>query len=214
MTAKRLLPLTGIVAVGVIIAALITGGEPPDTDAPISEVTSFYTENDDEQAIGGLLLGFGAALFLFFAFALRSALRRAEPVGGGASALSFAGAIVYAIAVSIFAGLGFTIGDSAKDIDPASLQTLHVLSMGMFPPLAVGTLVFLVGSGAAVLKTGIFPKWLAWGAIVAAIFIFTPLWFVPFIGLGLFVVISSVLLMLRSESGPSPTAAQPPAGAP
>jgi hypothetical protein len=210
VTANRLVPLTGILAVVLIVVAAVVGGETPDVDDSIEQVRSFYTENDSDQMVSGVLLAYGAFFFLCFATALRRRLRRFELDGGGASALSFAGAIVFAGGALLFAGLSFALGDSADEIDPSALQALSVLNSDLFFPLAVGTLAFLVGTGIAVVKTGALPRWLGWVAIVGGLFSATPLFFVAIIVMGLWVLTASVLLSLGAEPGPGDAAPPPP----
>ena len=198
MTATRLVPLSGIVAVAVIFAAFAISGETPSTDAPLNEVVDFYNDHKDDLQLTGALLALGALFFTFFSTTLAGVLRRAQGETGGSSALSFGGGILFAVGLAIFAGLNFTIGDAADDIDPASLQALHVLGNDMFFPLAVGTAAFLLGSGIAIVKTGALPKWLGWVAIVLGVLSATPLGFFAFMGLGVWTLIVSVLLWVRA----------------
>jgi hypothetical protein len=213
MSGRQLLPLTGILAVVVIVIAFIVGGEPPDSDASVAEVVEFYEDNDDETMIGGALVAWGAVLFLFFASALRRALRAAEVEAGGLSALSFAGAIVFAVGIAIFAAIGFSLGDAATDLEPATVQTLHVMNVNFFFPAAVGLSVFLLGTGIAAIKTGALPKWLGWIAILVGIVAVTPAGFVAFLLNGLFVIVVSVMLVMRAgddrPTGPNTGAATP-----
>jgi hypothetical protein len=208
MTARKLVPLSGIVAVVLIVVSFIVAGETPDTDDPIEEVVSFYTENDSDQMAGGILLGYAALFFLIFASTLRNALRKGED-GAGASTLSFGGAILFVAGATIFAGIGFTLGDAADNIDESSLQTLHVLNNDMFLTVAVGLFAFLLGTGIAVLRTGVLPAWLGWVAIVASVLGITPIFFIAFLVMGLWVLIVSVMLSLGAEDG-TPAAAQGP----
>jgi hypothetical protein len=209
MTPRKLVPLTGVVAVALVVVASFFAGETPDTDDPVQEIVSFYTENDSDQKAAGLLLALGMFFFLCFAAVLRENLRRAEVERAAASTLGFAGAIVFAIGALIFAGLAFTLGEAADDIDPTAIQTLHVLNNEMFLSLVVGTLAFLLGSGITVLTTGALPKWVGWLAIIGAILSLTPT-FLPIIAMGLFILIVSVLLSLRPEVPPAPRAGAPP----
>jgi hypothetical protein len=200
-TLRRLLPLTGILAVAAVVICFAVIGETPDTDAPIKEITSFYTSHDSDLEAGGVVLMLAAFFFLLFANCLRTALRSGRGnEGDSAVALGSAGAIIFAVGMTIFAGLNFALGDLPEKLDPAALQALHVLSEDMFPPMAVGLLAFLLGTGAAIVKTGVLPKWLGWGAVVAGLFAFTPLWFVPFLGLAGLILISSVMLTVRGET--------------
>jgi hypothetical protein len=198
MTARRLVPLSGIAAVGLIIAAFGIPGETPDTDASIGEVVSFYTKHDSDMQWASFLLALAAIFFVFFSTNVAGLLRRAQGDAGGSSALSFAGGILFAVGVLIFAGIGFTLGDAADDIDPVAVQALHVLSNDMFFPLAAGVAVFLIGTGIATVKTGALPKWLGWVAIVIGILAATPLGFFAFMALGIWTIIVAILLAMRA----------------
>src|SRR5918995_1015280 len=190
MTASNLskfVPLTGIVAVVLIVVSFIVS---------------------DEMA-AGILLGFGALFFLIFATALRNTLRRAERDGAGASTLSFAGAIVFVVGATIFAGIAFTLGDAADNVEPPSLHTLHVLNNDMFLTVAVGLFAFALGTGIAVVRTGALPAWLGWVAIVLSVLSITPIFFIAFAVMGLWVLGVSVLLTLAADRAP-PSTAPPP----
>jgi hypothetical protein len=204
MTGKQLLPLSGVASVLLIVASFIVVGESPDLNAPAKEVASFYSDNDTSLQFGAALLALGAFFFLLFATTLASLLRR-DPVRGAVSAkFSFAGGIVFAVGVTIFAGLAFAAGDAADDVGPATLQTLHVLEMDMFITVAVGTAAFLLGAGVGALKSAALPSWLAWAAIVIGIIAITPLGFFGFLALGIWTLIASVMLAMRARVAPAP----------
>lgn len=186
-----------------VVAAAFVGGETPEADAPATEIVSFYTKNDSDQMISGILAGYAMFFFLCFATVLYRALRRAEGEAGAASALSFAGAIIFAVGMLIFGGLGFVLGDAPDKLDPSALQALNALNSNLFLPLAIGGLAFLLGSGIAIVTTGALPKWLGWIAIVGGLFSATPLFFVMFIVLALWILIVSVLLSRGAEPAPS-----------
>ena len=211
---SKFVPLTGIVAVALIVVSFIVSGETPDTDDPLQEVVTFYTDNDSEQMAAAILLGFGALFFLFFATALRNVLRRAERDGAGASTLSFAGAIVFAVGATIFAGIGFTLGDAVDDVEPPTIQTLHVLNNDMFLTVAVGLFAFALGSGIAVVRTGVLPAWLGWVAIVLSVLSITPIFFIAFAVMGLWILAVSVLLTLAADGVPPSTVPPPSTGPP
>lgn len=198
----RLLPLLGILAVALIVAGVVVGGETPDTDAPVSEVVEFYTDNDDDIVVASILMMLAAAVLLTWSVQLRAALIREEGGAGSRSTLGFAGTVVFAVGITISAGLGISLGDTPEKVDPTTLQTLHVLNMQMFPPLAVGVFLTLIGYGLAIIATRALPTWIGWVAVVAGVFAITPLWFVPFIALGILIVGSSIVLAMRSEAVP------------
>ncbi len=202
MSAKQLLPLSGVVAVVLILAAFVVGGETPDADASVKEVVSYYSDHDTDLQISGGLLGLGAFFFLVFSTTLAGALRRAQDESGVASALSFAGGIVFAVGVTIFAGLGFTAADAVGDVQPTVVQTLNALGSDMFFTVAVGTGAFLIGAGLATLKSDVLPRWLGWAAVVIGIIAITPAGFVGFLALGIWTLIASIILSMRAGTVP------------
>ena len=204
MNAKQLAPLSGVLAVVLIIAAFAVGGESPEANDPLSEVISYYTDNDTDVQISAALLALGAFFFLIFSTTVAGLLRRAQGDTGGPSAFSFAGGIVFAVGLTIFAGLGFTAGEVIGDVDPIVVQTINALSMDMFFTVAVGTGAFLLGTGVGTLKTGVLPKWLGWAAIVIGVVAITPLGFFGFLALGVWTLIASVMLAMQARGDTPP----------
>jgi hypothetical protein len=141
-----------------------------------------------------------AAAFLAWSIQVRSVLFSSEGLPGTRATLGLVGSVIFAIGMTIFAGIGFALGDAPEKLDPAALQALHVLNVDLFPPLAVGTFLTLFGYGLAILRTRAFPVWLGWIVVVGALLAFSPLWFVPFIALALLIVVSSVMLAMREEA--------------
>ncbi|MEK6277027.1 MAG: hypothetical protein AABM29_03325 [Actinomycetota bacterium] len=199
MSAK-LVPLSGVAAVALIVAAGVSGGETPGTDASLDEVVSYYSDHDTGLGIGSGLLGLGAFFFLVFSTTVAGLLRRAQGESGGSSALSFAGGIVFTVGLTILAGLNFAAADVVDDVEPVVVQTLNALGSDMFFTVAVGTGAFLLGTGIATLKTGALPKWLGWAAVVIGIIAITPLGFFGFLLLGVWTLIASVMLSMRADT--------------
>jgi hypothetical protein len=164
----RLPPLSGALAVVLIVASFAATATPPKQDAPTAEVVSFYTEHDTGQLVSASILSLGALLFLVFLGVLSATLRassRRDP----AWFLCYGGGIVFVVGLTIFAGLTIALGDISGDIDPSALRALHVLNQEMFFTVTIGAAGFLFGSGAAVLQGAPLPRWLGWAAIVIGV---------------------------------------------
>ena len=204
MSAKQLVPLSGVLAVVLMIAAFVVGGETPEADDSLSEVVSYYSEHDTDLQIASALLALGGFFFLVFSTTVAGVLRRAQGESGGPSAFSFAGGIVFAVGVTIFAGLGFTAADVVGDVEPSVVQALNALGADMFFTVAVGTGAFLLGAGIATLKSGALPRWLGWAAVVIGVIAITPAGFFGFIALGVWTLIVSVILSLRAGGTATP----------
>jgi len=203
MTSRQLLPLSGVAAVLLTVVAFIVVGEPPDIDAQANELVSYY-ENDSELQIGSGLLALAAFFFLLFSTTLASLLRDLRNAPSTAVNLSLGGGIVFAVGMTIFAGLSFTAGEVAGDVGEETLRLLNGLEMNMFFTVAIGTAAFLLGTGVGALKTGLLPNWLAWIAIVLGVLAITPVGFASFVGLGIWTLIVGVMLAMRAGRAPEP----------
>jgi hypothetical protein len=205
-------PWTGIVSVALIVIAFIVGGESPDFDDSTQKVISFYTDNHSSQVIASLLLTYGAVLLVFFAATLRSALSGAEVV----SRAILVGGGLMALGMVVFAGLTFTLADLAHSdhvsrIEPSTFQSLNALNSDFFLPLVLGVSIFLISSALAVLKSGAFPAWMGWFALVLGIAALTPAGFFAFLLSGLWIIIAAVMMLTggrsSAEGGAAPAVA-------
>jgi Domain of unknown function (DUF4386) len=215
MDDKRwLAPLTGVLFIAMVIIGFAVGGEPPDTDEGAEEAVQFYVDNEGSVIAGAIIQGLAAAVFLFFAGVLRTALREGPGARGTLAAISFAGAIVFATGIAIDGTISFALAEEAdtEGFDPVAIQALLGLWSNDWLPFAVGILTFMIATGLAILRTGVLPRWLGWAAIVIAILAATPIAFAGFIGAALFVLVVSVMLAMRErEAGTQPPTAPPPA---
>jgi hypothetical protein len=204
LSSRQLLPLSGAVSVLLIFVSFLVAGEPPDVDALPDDLLSYY--DDDSLQIAAALLALGSFFFLLFSAAIATALRgpRDRDAGTAAGKVSFAGGIVFTVGLTVFAGLAFTAGEVADEVNVGTLQTLNALEMNMFFTVAVGTAAFLLGTGAGALKIGLLPRWLAWVAIVLGVLAITPAGFAAFLGLGIWTLVASVMLAMRAGRAPEP----------
>ena len=192
-------PLTGVAFVVVLIVGAIIGGEPPDADSPVREIIDHYTDNKTSIEVASFVGAAAAVLLVFFGAYLRSVLSAAEGPGGMLSALTLVGTAVVAVGLAIDITIGIALAEAAEDIEPAAVQALQALWENDFVPLALGALVFLISTGLSIGRHGALPNWLGWVALVLAVIGFTPIGFVAFIGAGLWIVVVSVMLALRTR---------------
>jgi hypothetical protein len=202
MTARRLVPLTGVAAIALFVISTIIGGETPDPDASAAEAVRYFTENDTKTAVSALVAGIGIVVFLFFVGYVRTVLRQGERGPGLLSAVSFAGGVIFAVGLSVFVGLEFALADVSDKLDPAAVQAINALNGELFPPLVIGEITFILSVGLAILATNVLPRWLGWVAIVIVVVGFTPAGFFAFLAALLWMAIISVLLSQRA-GGPA-----------
>ena len=208
-------PALGIVFVVLFVVITLIFGEGQDaTEKTADEIVDYYKDHDDEQSVAAILVGFAATALLFFAGYLRRVLYRASGSEGFLPTVAWGGAIVFASGAIAGATIHLALADLADDtdvVDPVVLQTLNALDWDnfLFFPVGLGTLVLATGISAV--RSGVLPKWLGWLGIVVGVGFFTPAWFLGFIGGPLFVLITSVVLLVRERRG---SAQAPPPAAP
>jgi hypothetical protein len=207
---SKVAPLTGVAAVVLIVIGFIIGGDPPDIEDSGEQVLDFYLDEEGSQIASSIVVVYGAMLFVFFVATLRGRLRREEDTGAVLSTAAFGGGLLMALGIALFAGINFTLADTAENIDASAAQALNALNYDLFFPLALGTEVFFLATGIAVVRGGGLPSWLGWIAIVLAIIALTPIGFIAFLAGGVWILVASILLTLQPAGGglgPPPPAA-------
>ena len=209
MDAKRFAPLSGDVAVVLILAGFAAAGNAPKGTSSVAKVVAFYSTHSSAQTTSGVLLSLGALMFLVFSAVLAARVRR-TPVG---AALCLLGAAVLAVGLTTFAGLSIAMADVVGHVQGSALQALNVLADdAVFVFLiTIGTSAFLLGAAAAVFATEDLPRWLGWWAVVFAIVGVVPshvlggtldhIGLLAFAGLGVWTLVVGVVLTARTETG-------------
>jgi len=200
MNAKLIGPLTGVLFVVLVIVAFAVGGTTPGVGDPTKKIVSFYVDNGSDQQFAATLLALACVAFLFFLGALRQSLRATAGDEGGLSNVAILGGLMIAVGLSLFAGIGFTLGDAADDLPASSILTLNALNSDLFFTSAVGTAVFDLGLALAVLRHGGLPRALGWLALVIGIIALTPAGFFAFLATGIVVVWASVALTTQANA--------------
>jgi hypothetical protein len=201
-----LVPLTGVAFLLVaIVGFMISGDTPNPADDSAREIVDFYVDNKSSVMAGTYLEALAAALLVFFGAHLREVLRVAAGGKDFLSTAAFAGALIIAVGFAFDATINLALAETAEDIDPVGVQALIALYHNDFIPFAVGSVVFLVGTGVSVLQHGALPKWIGWIALVLAVIGFTPIGFVAFIGSGILIAVMGVTLAIRGRAKPAAT---------
>ena len=201
----RWLPLTGILFIALAITGFIVGGEPPDAAGnSADEIVQFYTDNQDRVMASIIILSVATVLFVFFASHLRSVLDRGDGEDGMFSRIAFVGAVVFAVGAAVDGTLLIAISEAAGEIEPAQIETLQAFWDNDFLPLAMGIVLFTLGSGISIVLHKSLPVWLGWIAIVLGIVGMTPIGWVAFMGTGVWILIVSVMLLMSQRKVAAP----------
>jgi hypothetical protein len=215
---------TGILFVVLVVITFATLPKPPSSDAPPSEVLTYFINHDSALHVAQLLFAGTAFLFIWFIGTLRAALGASE---GGEQRLSGtaygAGLIAIAVQIVSFALLAtatFHAADNGADVTRALND-----GAAMAPALAAPALtVFFVANSLVILRHGYLPSWLGWLGMVTALFnavaigaVFTDHgafapdgalgFFCPFFFFGVWVLAASITLVRRLGEAQRPATA-------
>ena len=200
-----LAPATGILFFVVLILSFIIMGEPKDAEEPVEEIVGFYVDNQDEVQIASVLGALGGLLLITFGAVLRNFLRGALGADAITPTLAFAGTLIVAIGIAIDGTISFALAEAADNIDPTGVQTLQALWDNDFLPFILGVTMFLLGTGLAILRSGVLPKWLGGVMLLALVLGFTPIGWIAAIIAALSVLVLSVMLTMQARRGQAAT---------
>src|SRR3954462_11781533 len=130
---ERLAPLTGVLAIAVILIAVVgIGGNTPGANDPAAKNLAHYKEHRDRQMGAGFILAIAGALFVFFSATMRALLSRA-PARGRLGTAAFGGGIITAAGILIASAVHIALADSAKYGTEAVVQALGFLDTDNYP---------------------------------------------------------------------------------
>jgi hypothetical protein len=161
--------VAGLVMVAAfVVAVLITGAPPKPTDAD-QVFKQFLVDKRDQLLTQGWLLGVAAGMFLWFAAAVRSVLRRAEGDTGHLANLFFGTAVANAALIVTSFTVGMAAVYKVAETSPASFARF-VFDFGAMTTSVLGILAAIgaVAFAAVVLSTDVLARWTGWLALLSA----------------------------------------------
>ena len=165
-------PGAGFAVLFVGVAA--TAGPPPGKRAAAADLVAFYGDNSTELRIGALATLAAAALLVFFAGGLRALLRGPDGEEDLAS-VAFAGGVVIAVGLTLFAVSTLSLVDGVeRELSGDTVSALHTLDGNLFMPTVLGLAVMFLATGVRTARLGTLPLWLAWTSIALAVVAVTP----------------------------------------
>ncbi len=163
---ERIGAASGIGAIVTGAAALLFERGPLSASDPVGKIVAYYTDNEAALRVQALLFVVGAGFFLWFLGSLRSFLSQAEGGSGRLSTVAMGAGV--ASTVVTLAALAFQLGLASAGQaagQPALVGTMDALFVIANLPLAV----MLLAVGVLALRTAVFPAWLGWLSLLAAV---------------------------------------------
>ena len=202
---ERWAPVSGIVYVVLFVAGFIVGGdEIGDSDA---EIVAYYGDGGTRAGeIAAFFLVVVAALFfLWFASTLRDRLRSVEAEPKSLSSLAFgagvASAALFVAALAVFQAVSFTIEFRDEfQLDPNLARLLETAGILLFTGAVMFASVLVTATSVLAIRTAVLPKWLGWLGLLVAVALLLAIFFFPFFVLLAWVLVVSVVLIVRAPS--------------
>lgn len=209
----RFAPLSGVLFAVLAVVGIVGSPETPEGNASSLSVIAFYRTHSSEVKTFNVIFVLAFVVVVLFAGALRSYLRR-TPAAEGPAAVALAGALLMAAGAIIGSSVEFGLAENLSHLEPATVQTLNLLSDEIFLPVLCGAFLFGISSGVAILRGAKLPKWLGWVAIVIGILALvpSPATLPALFALVIWSVIVSILMYIRlgkpvgDQPGPEATA--------
>lgn len=209
---ERLGPASGLVFVAAFLLLFFLFFVPEDllpVDMDAEQIREFY----QAQGAGGYLLMYslialaGAAL-LWFTGSLRASLRRIEPAPGRLSGVGFGGGVASATLLlaggaALLAPFALILNTPERPLDPVMYDVVEGIGFTSINLALIAQAVMIVAASLVILRWGGLPRWFAWvGLVVALALILNVLYFFGlFVWTG-WVLLASVVLLLRPVAGP------------
>jgi hypothetical protein len=197
---RRLLPLTGIFFVAMFVVTATIPGSMPDENASAQKVLSYWNDHQGTQTAAAFLGALGVVALVFFAGALRSALRSHEAEELPYSAIAFGGAVITAGAGALDSMLRLATASAADNGAGSAVYTLNQLNAFDWLPAVTGLSVLFIAAGIGGLRTLALPKALSWTALVLGLAFLTPAGIIAFFGFPLWILAASITLYGRGRS--------------
>ena len=196
---ERFQPIAGVLAGLLLIAGLaLTWGDPSSETSP-AETFAWWADNRGRHQLSGLLLApLVAFLLVFFGAGLRRHLRGAGHDAGHGT-VAFGGAL---LAAATFALVGMLEGAATNAAHEGRREATYALSqLHSYDWLAwnAAFAALLLATGLGALRSRVLPVPLAWVTVAMGASLLTPLGFVGFFLMPLWLVVVGVLLARRKE---------------
>jgi hypothetical protein len=140
----------------------------PDLGSP-ARVDDFYSEHGDLLKVVSLLLSVGFFFLLCFLGTLIDRLRRAE-ASGPLTWVAFGSSLMFMTSLNIAIGLVAAAGLLSEGGGSADVVLgVHAAGFVIAAPVALAGAAFFAAVAALSFGTPVFPRWLSWFAVVAAL---------------------------------------------
>jgi hypothetical protein len=203
---ERWAPVGGIVFVVLMVVGSMLIGDVPAPDATGQQIVDYLADsgNHTRNIVGAYLWVIGALAFLWFLVRLHHDIRRAEGGTGSLSTLAFGAGVAFAavwmVSAAVLAAVPYAIELRHAPIsDPDLVRVLPAAGRLLLQGGGFAGLLVVLAASVAIFRTRVFPRWLGWLGIVAAIVLLFDVVYLNIFPFWTWVFIASVVMLMRRE---------------
>lgn len=204
----RWAPLTGALSVVLsFVGVMFVLDQPQDKDSDAKIVAYFAEHSHRVKGVVGFFV-FLAGLLLLVAFLSSLRGRLAD---GPARSLAFGAGIasvpLWALSILLADGIDLAAGESSRfRVDPNTFRLLATVSYASWMAAVAVSALVVWGVSAVALRTGVLPRWYALAGVPVGIVQLFGFFFFPFFAWWLWLIATSVLLVVRPRASVVPVA--------
>ncbi|HMK97701.1 MAG TPA: hypothetical protein VK425_09165 [Acidimicrobiales bacterium] len=202
---RRWTAIGGLVFVVLLVLDLVLFSL-PGTRGSAATVASSYAAHKNAVGVSAYLIAVAVLEGVFYFWYLRDLICTAEP-NKRLATIGFAGALLFAASGGLAGGLYWAAYELVGHAPAATFQALNAMQNDTVAfLLGPGVAIFLVANGAALIRSGILPKWLGWlGVLGGVVAIVLPVALGPYAA-GVWVLVTSVVMLVHNPVGRAATA--------
>jgi hypothetical protein len=201
-----------------VIGVILLYSGAPDSGSSPSRIIAYYSSSSHRDRInfGWIVAGLGIFFFLWFLAALRQAIRRLEGGDGFLTTLTTIGGAIYAALAFVALALNVGVRTMSDDtfhhtVYPGLIHAADDASYMIHATGGAGAGAMIIAASVAAMRARAVPTWAGWLGIVAGILgIFSILFFTQ-AAIGIWILVVSGGMFLRSMSGDDTSAESTPA---
>jgi hypothetical protein len=134
----------------------------------VAEIQRFYHHQDGRLKVVLFLVSVGFFFLLCFLGTVMARLRQAEG-SGPLTWIAFAGALMFMTSLNIAVGLSAAAALLSGRSGPDIAGALHSAAFVLAAPVALAGAAFFGATAVVSLTAGAFPRFVGWGAVIAAV---------------------------------------------
>jgi hypothetical protein len=193
----RRAPLLGVAFLVVLLITFVVDGNEPQGGAAAAKVVSWYGAHHSRVQGAAYLMVVAVALGLFFFGYVRDRLAADSP---GLAATAFGGALIFALGGALGAGIQLALAAHIATLSAGTALALNELFLyGNWIALNVGSTVFLLAAGMAILRGGRLPAWTGRLAVALGVISVIPVFGIDPIPMALWTLIITVVMLRRGS---------------